>query len=139
MNRLERNGLSVKQAQSLSDVDLKKALGFKGKQASFEGLKRNINAIDASIKKDYERAIELSKDVASKEKTQSQKSRKYKIATNVLGHNRFWNGINKAVDINRNLTKNQAIEIVDRTIKSAKIDYNALSKKQKQIIDSISP
>lgn len=81
----------------------------------------------------------MSKDIASKQTTAKQKSRKYKIATNILGHNRFWNGINKAIDINSSLTKNQAIEIVDRTIKSAKIDFQALSKKQKEIIDAISP
>ena len=129
----------MKEAQSLSDIDLKRAIGFKGKQSSFKGFKRNLNAIDPTINNDYDRAIELSKDVASKEKTSKDKSRKYKIATNVLGHNRYWNGVSKAVDINRNLTKNQALEIVDRTIKSAKIDFNALSKKQKEIIQAISP
>jgi len=139
VNRLERNGLSVKQAQNLSDSDLKKAIGFKGKQASFKGLKRNINAIDPSVNKDYERAQELSKHIASKEKTVKAKSIKYKIATKIIGHNRYWNGVDKAVDINRNLTKNQALEIVDRTIKSAKVDFQALSSQQKEIIQAISP
>lgn len=115
------------------------AIQFKGKQSSFKGLRRNLNAIDPSIKMDYNRAIQMSKDIASKQTTAKQKSREYKIATNILGHNRFWNGINKAVNINPNLTKNQAIEIVDRTIKSAKVDFNMLSAKQKDIIMAISP
>lgn len=88
---------------------------------------------------DFERAKELAQDIASKQKTVKEKSRKYKISTHIIGHNRFWNGVDKAVSINRNLSINEALEIVDRTIKSAKVDFNALSKNQKEILQAISP
>jgi len=45
LERLDKVGISVKKAKAMSDTDLRKATGFKGKKVSLEGFKRNIRQI----------------------------------------------------------------------------------------------
>lgn len=45
LKRLDKADITVKKAKAMTDSDLKKALGFKGKKASFIGLRKNIKQI----------------------------------------------------------------------------------------------
>ena len=48
LERLDKIGITVKEAKRMTDTDLRKAIGFKGKKASFEGFKRNVRQITFS-------------------------------------------------------------------------------------------
>jgi len=51
VERLHTSGTTVIQAQKMSDLDLKTRIGFKGKKASFNAFKRNLNAIRTDTSK----------------------------------------------------------------------------------------
>ena len=138
MKRLESHGLTSKEALQLSDTQLKQRLKFEGKEASFSGLKRNIKQIDGKST-NYSRAEPLLKDFSKKEKTFQAKRRAYQSGAKVIGHNRFFNGVNAVQKKNPNLSKRQAQIITASIIKKAKTRFKKLSKAQKQIIQAISP
>ena len=138
MKRLESHGLTSKEALQLSDTQLKQRLNFEGKEASFSGLKRNIKQIDGKST-NYSRAEPLLKDFSKKEKSFQAKRRAYQSGAKVIGHNRYWNGVNALQKQNPNLSKRQAQIIIAKIIKKAKKRFNKLSKAQKQILQAISP
>lgn len=45
LERLDKAGITIKEAKAMSDADLRKGVGFKGKKTSFEGFKRNVQQI----------------------------------------------------------------------------------------------
>ncbi len=136
--RLEKHGLTSQEALQLSDIELKTRIKFEGKEASFKGLKRNIRAIDGKTT-NYSRAIPLIKDFSSREKTSQAKRRAYQSGAKVIGHNRFFNGVNAVQQKNPKLSPRQAQVITASIIKKAKKRFNKLSKTQKQILQAISP
>ena len=138
MKRLESHGLTSKEALQLSDTQLKQRLKFEGKEASFSGLKRNIKQIDGKST-NYSRAEPLLKDFSNKEKDFQAKRRAYQSGAKIIGHNRFFNGVNAVQKKNPNLTPRQAHIITASIIKKAKKRFKKLSKVQKQIIEAISP
>lgn len=136
INRLYRADLTAKEALSLSDNDLKKALNFKGVQASFEGLKRNINNVEQSQTKDNQRAKVLIDYTVNKSNVKAFQKARRQIAIKVIGKNTFWFGVDKA----KELGYGKPIKATDTSVRRAKqFGYNRLNKRQKQIIDAISP
>ena len=138
LKRLESHGLTSKEALGLSDTQLKQRLNFEGEEVSFQGLKRNIKAIDGATT-NYSRAQPLLKDFSKKEKTFQAKRRAYQSGAKVIGHNRFFNGVNAKQKQNPNLTPRQAQIITASIIKKAKKRFKKLSKIQVQILEAISP
>ena len=138
MKRLESHGLTSKEALQLSDTQLKQRLQFEGKEASFSGLKRNIKQIDGKST-NYSRAEPLLKDFSNKEKNFQAKRRAYQSGAKIIGHNRYWNGVNAVQKKNPNLTPRQAQIITASIIKKAKKRFKKLSKAQQQILQAISP
>jgi len=138
MKRLESHGLTSRVALQLSDTQLKQRLHFEGKEASFSGLKRNIKQIDGKST-NYSRAEPLLKDFSNKEKDFQAKRRAYQSGAKIIGHNRYWNGVNAVQKKNPNLTPRQAQIITASIIKKAKKRFKKLSKAQQQILQAISP
>ena len=138
MKRLESHGLTSKEALQLSDTQLKQRLHFEGKEASFSGLKRNIKQIDGKST-NYSRAEPLLKDFSKKEKNFQAKRRAYQSGAKIIGHNRFWNGVNAIQKKNPNISKRQATIMTVDIIKKSKTKFKKLSKAQKQILEAISP
>jgi len=138
MKRLESHGLTSKEALQLSDTQLKQRLKFEGKEVSFSGLKRNIKQIDGKST-NYSRGEPLLKDFSKKEKTFQARRRAYQSGAKVIGHNRFFNGVNAVQKQEPNQSRRESEIVVADIIKKAKRRFNTLSKAQKEIIEAISP
>lgn len=136
IKRLDKANLTSKEALSLSDSELKSRLNFHGKPSSFKGLKANIRNIDQSTNKDNQRSKDLIEYAVSKGKTTIAKKIIREKVIKTMEKNKFWFGVDKAKD----LGYTNPIKATDTSIRRVKkFGYNRLNKRQKAIIDAISP
>ena len=137
LERLHKSGITVKDTKIMTDLQLKQALGFKGKKSSFEGLKRVIKQLqfdqnrqekisDRSLQS-YSKAGYRGKGL-SKVKSQLRKS---------VGLNIFFD-ISKEVKSKYGLTTNQSYRQTERILKQARINYGRLSQREKEILSYFS-
>lgn len=141
--RLHKSGITVRQVydskgkQVMSDIDLKKGLSFKGKKASFDGLKRNILQIQLS----QERKEGLSTLALPQYVKFGYKGKKLSVITKELrktaGLNIFFD-ISKKVQKQFNLTEKEAFRRTDLILKMAHTNYKKLSKVEKVILSFFS-
>lgn len=136
IERLFKADLTAKEALQLSDDELKTRLNFHGKQSSFVGLKANIRNVDTSLTKDNQRTKDIITYGISKLKNPVFRKAKRNIIIEVTGKNRFWFGVDEA----KKLGYDNPIKATDTSIRRIKaFGYKRLNKRQKQIIDAISP
>ena len=144
LERLHKSGLKRNDIfrpkdnkQLISDKELRLSLGFKGKKASFEGLKRNIRQIGIS-KERKEGSVNLS---LPKYANFGFRGRKLDIIKKEL---RTTSGINIFFDIQAkvqkefNLTKNQALIQTKAILEIAKTNYTKLNKREKIVLSYLS-
>ena len=143
IERLHKSGITRKEALAMSDSDLKQSLGFVGKKASFEGLKRNIRNIGSGIsdKDKLTRKEGLSNIVLPKYVKFGYRGKKLNVVKTEL---RKTAGLNIFFDISRkvqsqfNLTSKQAYKRTDLIIKKYHFKKESLSKVERQILSFFS-
>lgn len=137
LNRLHRSGISVKDIPNLSDNEIKKALGFKGTQTSFKGLKRNINQLYFT----KERQESISNQSLS---SYSKIGYRGKGLTRVKSQLRKTIGLNIFFDIAKKvqdkyaLTKKQSYRATDTILTQARKNFRRLDKKEKELLSYFS-
>ena len=110
LQRLDRAGITTKQAKEMSNTDLRKAIGFKGKKTSFEGFKRNVYQI-----------------------TFSQEHRKESVKIGVGKYKQIgWKGI-KLKQLEKDLTKTAGSSFISIADELEKIGYTELDKEGKKL------
>lgn len=143
VERLHKSGITRKDALKMSDSDLKKALGFKGKKASFEGLKRNIKQIGVGVDKidTKERKEGITNLSIPKYIKFGYRGKKLNIVKTEIrktaGLNIFYD-ISKKVQTEFNLSENQSYRRTDAILKIARINYANLTKREKELLSYFS-
>ena len=137
LERLHKSGITVKDVKTMSDLQIKKALGFKGKKASFLGLKRNINQLQF----DLERKEGVSNSALPTYVKFGYRGKKLSRTKNELrktvGLNIFFD-IAKKVQKEFKLTERQSYKRTDLILKQANINYKNLSKREKELLSYFS-
>jgi len=135
--RLERSGITVKEALKLSDLDLRKSVGFKGKKTSFEGFKRNVKEIGLTL----ERKQGILKDALPKYAKIGYIGKGLNLAKvrldKIIGLNVFFD-IAKEVQNKFGLTVSESYNKTSNMLQIAKFDFNQLSKSEKIILEFFS-
>lgn len=144
LERLHKSGLKRNDIfrpkdnkQLISDKELRLSLGFKGKKASFEGLKRNIKSIGIS-KERKEGSVNLTLPKYTKF---GFRGHKLDVIQKEL---RQTSGINIFFDIQAkvqkefNLTKGQALRQTKAILEIAKTNYTKLNQREKIILSYFS-
>jgi len=143
VERLHKSGITRTEALKMSDSDLRKSLGFVGKKASFEGLKRNIRNIGSGIsdKDKLTRKEGLSNLILPK---YSKIGYRGKGLTRVKSQIRKTAGLNIFFDISKkvqsqfNLTSKEAYKRTDLIIKKYHTRKESLTKVERQILSFFS-
>lgn len=141
--RLHKSGITRKEALLMSDYDLKQALGFKGKKASFEALKRNIRQIGLGVSKTdvIQRKEGVSNLVLPKYVKFGFRGKKLNIVKTEIrkasGLNIFFD-IAKKVQTTFKISEKDSYNETRAILELAKINYNALTKRQKIILSYFS-
>jgi len=143
IERLHKSGITRKEALAMSDSQLRKELGFVGKKASFEGLKRNIKQIGVGISKTdtIKRKEGLSNLLLPKYIKFGYRGKRLNIVKTEIrktsGLNIFFD-ISKKVQTQFNLTSKQAYKRTDLIIKKYYKDKRTLSNVERQILSFFS-
>lgn len=135
--RLHKSGISVKDTQILSDTELKKGLGFKGTQTSFNALKRNIVQLQFTQKRKEgvsNRSLITYSKVGYRGKGLSRVNSQLR---KTVGLNIFYD-IAKQVQKKFNLTEKQSYRATDSILKQAKVNYKRLDKKERELLSYFS-
>ena len=137
LTRLHKSGITAKEANSMSDSDLKKGLGFKGTNTSFKALKRNINQLQFT-KERKEGVSNLSLVTYQKSGFRGKGLSRIKSQLRKgVGLNIFFD-IAKEVKDKYGLTKKESYRATDVIIKRAKSNYKKLDKKEKDLLSYFS-
>lgn len=137
LNRLHKSGITVKDVSTMSDAKLKQALGFKGSQTSFKGLKRNIDQLQFTQERkegisnlslvSYSKIGYRGKGL-SRVKSQLRKG---------VGLNIFYD-ISKEVQKKYGLTEKQSYRATDTILTQARKNFKKLDKKEKELLSYFS-
>ena len=137
LNRLHKSGLTVKDVSTMSDSKIKQALGFKGSQTSFKGLKRNIDQLQFTQQRkegisnlsliSYSKVGYRGKGL-SRVKSQLRKS---------VGLNIFYD-ISKEVAKKYGLTEKQSYKATNTILIQARKNFKKLDKKEKELLSFFS-
>lgn len=137
LERLHKSGITVRQALSMSDTQLRQALGFKGKKSSLEGLKRNIKQIQFNQNR--------KEQISNRSLTSYTKSGyRGKGLTRVKSQLRKTTGLNIFFDIAKdvqtkfNVSKERSYSETRTILKVARTNYKKLSKREKELLSYFS-
>ena len=137
LSRLHKSGITVKDTFTMSDTKIKQALGFKGSQTSFKGLKRNILQLQFT----QERQESISnKALISYTKVGYRGKGLSRVKSQLrktVGLNIFFD-ISKDVQKKFNLSTSESYRITDKLIKRAKSNYKKLTQKEKELLSYFS-
>ena len=137
LERLHKSGLSVKDVEAMSNVQLKRAIGFKGKISSLEGFRRNVAQLQfTQIRKESisNRTLISYQKAGYRGKGLSRVSHQLRKG---IGLNTFFD-IAKKVQTTFNISKSQSYKRTDLILKKARINYKKLSKREKEILSYFS-
>jgi len=143
LERLHKSGITRKEALLMSDYDLKMALGFKGKKASFEALKRNIRQVGHGVSKTdtITRKEGISNLLLPKYVKFGYRGKKLNIVKTEIrkasGLNIFFD-IAKKVQSTFNVSQKDSWNETRAILELAKVNYNALTKREKKILSYFS-
>ena len=137
LERLHKSGLSVKDVEVMSNVQLKRAIGFKGKISSLEGFRRNVAQLQfTQIRKESisNRTLISYRKAGYRGKGLSRVSHQLRKG---IGLNTFFD-IAKKVQTTFNISKSQSYKRTDLILKKARVNYKKLSKREKEILSYFS-
>lgn len=135
--RLERCGITSKDALKLSDFDLKQIVGFKGKKSSFDGFKRNIKEISF----DLERKKGVLNDSLPKYTKLGYRGKGLNLVkvrlNKTLGLNTFFD-IAKEVQKKFGLSESESWSKTRDTLALANVSFKQLLPSEKEVLEYFS-